>query len=133
MTRLEDVLQRSMVEWLELCVPPPPEGPWWTAVNPVPAKSKAVAGVSRALGMKAGTPDLIFCIHHQLEIGWTHPPGRFVGIEVKPPGKYLTPRQRKTHTAITLSGGITYTVHSIDELEGFLRGLDVPIRGRLAA
>lgn len=92
MTRTEDTIQRSMVEWLETC------------------------------GLKAGTPDLIFCID-----------GRFVGIEVKPLGKYLSPVQRGVHSAIQMSKGITYTVRSIDDLEGFLKGLGVPMRGRLAA
>lgn len=130
MTRPEDALQRSMVAWLEACVPPPPDGPWWTAVNPLPAKRKAQAGVSKAMGLKAGTPDLIFCMPHPPIMGGG---GRFVGIEVKPPGKYLSPAQRDAHVAIRLSGGITTTVHSIDELEGFLRGLGVPMRGRVAA
>ncbi len=127
MNRTEDALQRSMVEWLELCVPPPPEGPWWTACNPLPFKGKAQAGVSKAMGLKAGTPDLIFCVRGHIS------PGRFVGIEVKPPGETLSDVQRDAHTAITLSGGMTFTAHSVDELEGFLRGLGVPMRGRVAA
>lgn len=122
MIRTEDAIQRSMVEWLELCVPRPPEGPWWTAINPIPGKTAAAAGRSKAMGLKAGTPDLIFCID-----------GRFVGVEVKPLGRYLSPVQRDIHSAIQMSKGITYTVRSIDDLEGFLKGLDVPMRGRLAA
>lgn len=122
MTRTEDAIQRSMCQWLETCVPPPPEGPFWTAVNPLPAKRKAQAGVSKAMGLKAGTPDLIFCID-----------GRFVGIEVKCPAKYLSPVQRGVHSSIQMSKGVTYTVRSIDDLEGFLKGLGVPMRGRIAA
>lgn len=113
----EEQIQRAMVQWLNLCVPPPPDGPYWTAVNPVPAKSVAVAGISKALGMKAGVPDFVFCIA-----------GRFVGIEVKPPKKYLSPAQKQAHDAITLSKGLVFVARSVDELEGFLRGLGVPLR-----
>lgn len=127
MTRPEDALQRGMVEWLNLCVPPPPEGPYWTAVNPLPNKGKAQAGMSKAMGLRAGCPDFVFCINGWLPTG-AGDRGRLIGIEVKPPGKTLSPVQRDAHTAITLSGGIVTTVHSIDELEGFLRGLGVPLR-----
>ena len=50
----EESLQRTVADYLALCVPPPPSGPWWTAVNPIPAKSRAAAGISRAMGLKAG-------------------------------------------------------------------------------
>jgi hypothetical protein len=33
---------------------------FWTAINPVPAKSRAVAGISKAMGLKAGVPDMLF-------------------------------------------------------------------------
>ena len=36
----EQSLQRTVADYLALCVPAPPEGPWWTAVNPIPAKSR---------------------------------------------------------------------------------------------
>ena len=113
----EEQIQREMVEWLGWAVAPPPNGPWWTAVNPIPAKSVAVAGISKALGLKAGTPDFVFCIK-----------GRFVGIEVKPPKKYLSRAQQDAHTAITLSKGLVFVARSVDDLEGFLRGLGVPLR-----
>ena len=113
----EETIQREMVEWLGWALSPPPNGPYWTAVNPVPAKSVAVAGISKALGLKAGTPDFVFCIK-----------GRFVGIEVKPPKKYLTPVQKEAHEAITLSKGLVFVARSVDDLEGFLRGLGVPLR-----
>ncbi len=113
----EDALQRSMVDWLNACVPQPPEGPWWTAVNPIPGKTKAAAGRSKAMGMKAGTPDFVFCVS-----------GRFVGLEVKLPGKYLSPVQRDVHSTITLCKGVVHTVRSIDDLEAFMRVLRVPLR-----
>ncbi len=50
----EQSLQRTVADYLALCVPAPPSGPWWTAVNPIPTKSRAVAGISKAMGLKAG-------------------------------------------------------------------------------
>lgn len=122
MTRAEDQIQRSMVQWLETCIDPPPLGPYWSAVNPLPNKSKAQAGMSKAMGMKAGVPDLIMC--------WK---GKFIGIEVKPPGKYLSSVQSQTHMAISYVGGLVHVVHSVDELQAFLLVLGVPIKGRIAA
>ncbi len=57
----EESLQRTVADYLALCVPVPPAGPWWTAVNPIPAKSRAAAGISKAMGLKAGTPDIVMC------------------------------------------------------------------------
>ncbi len=68
----EQSLQRAVADYLTWCVPAPPSGPWWTAVNPIPAKSRAAAGISRAMGLKAGTPDIVLC--------WK---GGLVGIEFK--------------------------------------------------
>ncbi len=39
----EQSVQRTVVE---------PSGTSWTAVNPIPAKSRAAAGISRAMGLK---------------------------------------------------------------------------------
>lgn len=121
--RIEDPIQRTMVEWLHRCVPLPPLGPFWTAVNASPVKlTERQAANQKRMGQKAGIPDLIFC--------WR---GQFVGAEVKPPKRYLSKVQRKVHPEIILAGGVVTTVHSIDELQAFLLGLGVPIRGRLAA
>lgn len=122
MTRTEDQIQRAMVDWLNLCIPPPPLGPYWTACNPLPNKGKAQAGVSKAMGLKAGTPDLIMC--------WQ---GKFIGIEVKAPGRYLSGAQSQTHMSISWAGGLVHIVHSVDELQAFLLVLGVPVRGRIAA
>lgn len=118
----EETIQRAMVEWLNVCVPPPPDGPYWTAVNPIPSKTPAAAGISKALGMKAGTPDFVFCID-----------GRFVGIEVKPPKRYLSKAQSTTFDFIRWAGGLCFIVHSTEELEGCLCGLGVRMRSVGAA
>ena len=123
MKREEDQIQRSMVEFLEQCVPPPPLGPFWTAVNASPVKlSVRQANKQKLMGQKAGVPDIIMC--------WQ---GRFIGIEVKPPRRYLSAVQRDAHDAITACDGVTVTVRSPDELQDFLETIGVPMRGRIAA
>ena len=101
----EESLQRTVADYLAWCVPAPPDGPWWTAVNPVPAKSRAAAGVSKAMGLKTGTPDIVLC--------WK---GHFVGIELKAGRGRVSPAQVETHNAITLAGGVVTTCRSLDEV-----------------
>ncbi len=113
----EQSLQRTVADYLALCVPAPPSGPWWTAVNPIPAKSRAAAGISKAMGLRAGTPDIVMC--------WK---GRLVGIELKAGRGRLSPAQLETHDAITLAGGVVTTCRTLDDVTAFLATLGVPSR-----
>jgi len=119
----EQAIQRACVEWLRHCVPSARNGgPVITAVNPVPGKSPAVAGMSKAMGMRAGAPDFVMC--------WK---GRFIGIEMKPPKGVLTPEQKVFHQDITLAGGLVHTVRSLDEFRDLFAVLGVPTREAKAA
>ncbi len=113
----EESLQRTVADYLAQCVPAPPSGPWWTAVNPIPAKSRAAAGISRAMGLRAGTPDIVLC--------WK---GRLVGIELKAGRGRMSPAQRETHETIPLAGGVVTTCRSLDDVAAFLATLGVPSR-----
>ncbi len=113
----EESLQRTVADYLALCVPAPPSGPWWTAVNPIPAKSRAAAGISKAMGLRAGTPDIVMC--------WK---GRLVGIELKAGRGRMSPAQREAHDAITLAGGVVTTCRSLDEVMDLLATLGAPSR-----
>lgn len=57
MNRPEQSLQIAVVKVLPLVLHP---DVFWTAINPVPAKSKIVAALSKAMGLIAGVPDLLF-------------------------------------------------------------------------
>ncbi len=96
-------MQRAVAAYLAWCVPAPPDGPWWTAINPIPAKSRASAGVSKAMGLRAGTPDIVLC--------WK---GRFVGIELK----------------VVLVGAVVTMCRTLDDVAAFLATLGVPSRAR---
>lgn len=54
----EQDLQITVAAYLDLVLDP--EQVVWTAVNPIPAKSKAVAGLSKAMGLKPGILDWVF-------------------------------------------------------------------------
>ncbi len=115
----EQSLQRTVVDYFALCVPVPPAGPWWTAVNPIPAKSRAAAGISKAMGLRAGTPDIVLC--------WR---GRLVGIELKAGRGRVSLAQIETHDAITLAGGVVATCRTLDDVAALLATLGVPSRAR---
>ena len=106
----EDAVQRTIVVLLE-AMPPPPIGPWWTAVNPLPGKrTKSAAGRMKWLGLRAGAPDLVLC--------WS---GRFAGVEVKRPvGGRTSVDQLKAQAEIDQAGGAVTVVRSAQEFVDFL-------------
>ena len=61
----------------------------------------------------AGVPDVLCC--------WE---GRFLGIEVKAPGKRgnTSDLQRRQLAGIAASGGIAVVVDDVSQMEGLLRG-----------
>lgn len=111
-------LQRACVDYLTRFVPEPPVGPVWTAVNPVPAKSKAVAGKSRALGMVKGWPDMQFALAG----------GRSFYVEFKAGAGSLSPEQRAMHHWL---GQLGHRVHVVRDLAEFAEALEfegVPVK-----
>ena len=62
----------------------------------------------------AGVPDVLCC--------WE---GRFLGIEVKAPGKRgnTSDLQRRQLAGITASGGIAVVVDDVSQMEGLLNGV----------
>ena len=114
--RSEDELQMLIAQLMRRLVPPPPGGPWWTAVNPKPAKSPAVALASKAMGMQAGAPDLVMC--------WR---GRFLGCELKTSIGKLSPAQEEQHPLLRASHADLATPRNVREFVAWLRGHGVPI------
>lgn len=118
----EEAIQRNCVDFLARFVPVPPDGPAWTAVNPISAKSKAAAGISRAMGLRAGVHDLVLC--------WR---GRFIGIEIKAPKGRVTPEQKRWHGEVEAALGESYVIYDVGELAYLLRQWGVVLKGRVAA
>lgn len=119
----EQALQRSAVDYLTRFVPEPPDGPAWTAVNPVPSKTKAVAGQSKEMGLLRGWPDM--------EFAWKD--GRSFHIEFKAGTGSLSPEQRGVHHWLHELG---HSVHVVRDLGEFVEALafeGVPVRGEVGA
>lgn len=102
----EQALARQVVAFFHAALPPEV---FWTALNPVPAKSKAVAGLSKSLGMKRGAPDYLLV--------WQ---GRVLFVELKSDKGRLSEAQRECHDAIERADAGTLVCWSIVELAGWL-------------
>lgn len=118
--RPEMALQLACVEVLVRHVPPVERGgPYWSALNPIPAKSKAAAGLSKAMGMKAGVPDLLL-VHG----------GKALFVELKrPDGRgRVDPKQREAAAGIEANGGAVEVCRSVPEFVEVLRRHGIPCR-----
>ena len=118
MNRPEEQLQRSVIEYLLvtkpqcLCYHPPNSG----------GRSKAEAGIFKAMGTKASVPDLAIVL----------PKGQAAFIELKAEGRQLS--QAQIQFRITAEGlGAKYAVcYSIDEVKDALETWGVTFLRRAA-
>ena len=111
-------MQRSVVDYLRWAAP---DDLWWTSVNPVPAKSKAVAGMSKALGMRAGVPDFIFLYR-----------GQALLIELKSSKGRESPAQREMSLLAAKAAVPTFICRSVDEVAAKIAAWGVPLKGKVA-
>lgn len=122
--RPEDQLQTSVAAYLDRALP---SSSWWTATANGAflggdTKRRAIqsARMKRA-GVKNGTPDIL--------ILWD---GRLFTIELKVGKGKLTDAQRDASDAIVNAGGGWTCARSIEDVQAFLAGHNVPIRGGVA-
>lgn len=115
--RPEQAIQRTCADILARFVPKPPEGPFFTSINPVPAKSKAVAGISKAMGMRAGVPDL-----------WMLQRGQSILVEFKADNGRLSTAQKTLREEIISAGGVVEVAKSAEEFLGILATYNIPCK-----
>lgn len=129
MKRPEEVLHRSLAAYLAACLP----RPWlfWHTPNGG-GRSKAEAGILKALGTRAGMPDLFV-------LG---PNSRLIALEVKAPPRRLrdgtksrtapavSDAQRDVIAALGEIGVPTIIVRDLDEAIAALLRMGVPLTGR---
>lgn len=113
----EAALQRRIVGFLRRDVPPPPHGPWWTAINPVPHKTFSVAIRSKEMGMRAGAPDIVML--------WQT---RAIGAELKSDKGRLSPEQQFCKREFTLAGGLYAVIPSFEDWLLFIECIGIPTR-----
>ncbi len=116
--RPEEMFQRAVARYLDLALPE--DAVWFHPPNGG-ARSKAAAGIFKAMGVKAGVPDLIVIYQ-----------GQVVAIELKAPGGTLSKAQKAMHERLMLAGALVYTATRIEEVEGFLRAT-VPLKATTGA
>ncbi len=101
--RPEEQTHRAIVEWLCWVEP---NAEWFHPPNGG-ARSKAEAGIFKALGVKAGVPDLVFTLP---------PDGRTAFVEIKAPGRKLSPDQHAFRDTWDKAGALWAVAHSIDDM-----------------
>jgi hypothetical protein len=117
--RPEEALQRTVASYLDLALPR--DAVWFHPPNGG-ARSKAEAGIFKAMGVKRGVPDLIIIYR-----------GRVVAIELKAPGGTRSPAQKLMHAQLSAAGALVYTATSIEEVESFLRVAFIPLKATTGA
>lgn len=102
----ENQIQRAIAKYLDAVLP---VDAFWTAINPMPGKSIVAAANSKAMGMKAGVPDILIVFRSDT-----------IWIEVKKEGGKLSAPQKCVHDDIRHAGGRVYTARSIDDVAEIL-------------
>lgn len=114
--RPEEVLHRHVVQYLSVVLT---EETAWFHVPNGGGRSKAEAGILKAMGVKAGVADLIlvYC-------------GQHFELELKPPGRYASPNQKEWQAVIEAAGGRYGIARSIEDVREALRAWGIPTRER---
>ncbi len=109
----EQLLGKAVAQYLDLVLEP--DTTLWTAINPVPGKTPATAGLSKAMGLKAGIPDYLI-IHA----------GKAHFIELKDMSGAFTKSQREMFPRIRKQNIPLATCRSIAEVDLALDMFGIP-------
>jgi hypothetical protein len=146
--RPEEILHRACVAYLRAALPKP----WFCAHVPNGGgRSKAEAGILKAMGVLAGMPDLLVFGPHETLVKRangvftefeTKITPRLIAIEFKAPPKRLrsgglskasprlSPAQRARQADLAACGVPYLVIDDLAEMVRALRALGVPLRGR---
>lgn len=126
--RPEQALQIAVASFLRHALKPPTI---WTAF-PAGGGGRVRGAFLKAMGLQAGWPDLII-----MSPAIAYPANRtipmVVGIELKAGNGRQSAAQKALQKAWEEASGHYYVARSVDEVEGFLRGLGIPLSARVAA
>jgi hypothetical protein len=107
----EDLMQQHLVKMLRAYGRP---DVLWFAVPNGEYRHIRVGAKLKRQGVRAGAPDLVFCIA-----------GRFHAVEFKAPGRYPSPAQIAMRLDVERAGGWYYLCTGLDQAIECLVGLDV--------
>ena len=105
--RAEEQLQRAVAQYLDLVLP---KDAVWFHVPNGGGRSKAEAGAFKAIGVKAGVPD-IYILHR----------GRSLFIELKLPGRSLSWAQLQMSDRLADAGAKFGLARSLDDVIAICR------------
>lgn len=108
----EQDFQRVVVQFLDLML----IDAWFTHF-PAGGGGRVRGGVLKAMGLKAGVPDILI-----IRDGW------IFWIELKSPLGRLSPVQRDTHKTLLLQGCGVAICRTLDEVRTALRTWEIPTR-----
>lgn len=118
--RPEAALQKAVVEFLYAALP---EDAWFTAINALPMKGIVAGVVMKAMGQRAGVPDILI-IHK----------GRACWVELKAPKGTLSNIQCETAADLIVAGCHgPVTCRSVGEVAMALAEWNIPCKARVAA
>lgn len=117
--RPEQELQIAAAQMLQAVLPP--SVLWWHTPNGG-GRSRAEAGLFRAMGVRAGVPDLVFVL----------PDGKAAFIELKVQRHTPSPAQDAFMEKALAVGCRVQVCRSLEEVFYTLEGWGLPMRGRLS-
>lgn len=116
--RPEQQLHISVAQYLKWAMP---DDVWWSSINPASSKSPIVAAMSKAMGLRAGAPDIIVIDK-----------GHALFIELKAKDGRQSPAQRESSGLAARAAVLTLICRSIEEVESALTGFGIRLRARAA-
>ena len=118
MKRPEEALHRQVAAFLRLTLA---DGAWFCHPANGGARTPAEAGILKAMGVRAGTPDLLI-VHA----------GRAIWIELKAQRGTVSAQQAGTMADLRAAGCPVYVCRSLDDVIAALHEAEVPTRARAA-
>lgn len=121
----EQEFHKTVAQFLDAALP---ASCWWTTF-PAGGGGKARGGKLKAMGLKAGVPDVLV-IH-----GFAPTAAQVVWIELKAPkGKPPAPVQLATHADLdSLHGVAVHVCRTLDDVESALMDEGIPLNARARA
>ena len=116
--RPEQALQQAVVKFLTLALDPAVI--WFHPANE--QAGELARKIGKGMGVKPGTPDLIFLWYEG-----------HAAIELKVPGKDLSVAQSNWRDAYEKTGGLYAVCRSVEQVEGIMRVWKLPLRGTTRA
>jgi len=118
--RPEEDLQRAVVAFLAAVLPA--DAVCWATPNQRGTRKRWEMGVLKALGVRAGVPDL-FVLYD----------GQLIGIELKAAKGRLSEAQTAFQATMVRAGAVVAVCRSVDAVADALAYADVPLKGRISA